>query len=77
MLIYRTPYIHTSTGPVERGARMLKEILLTNIKAGKKFGKALDIMRKTPHKRLIKSAFELHFGREPNTEISNFLNFTR
>ena len=31
-------------------------------------------MRKTPHKRLGKSAFELHFGQEPNTEISNLLN---
>ena len=35
---------------------------------------ALDVMRKTPHTRLNKSAFELHYGREPNTEISNLLN---
>ena len=76
-LIYGTPYIHTPTGLVERGVRTLKETLLTNIKAGEKFGKALDIsleiMRKTPHTRLKKSAFELHYGREPNTEISNIL----
>ena len=53
-------------------------MLLTNIRAEEKFGKALDIaldiMRKTPHTRLKKSAFELHYGREPNTEISNILN---
>ena len=77
-LIYGTPYIHTPTGLVERGVRTLKEILLTNIKVGENFGRALDmaldVMRKTPHTRLNKSAFELHYGREPNTEISNLLN---
>ena len=31
-------------------------------------------MRKTPHTRLKKSAFELHHGRKPKTEISNLLN---
>ena len=77
-LIYGTPYIHTPTGLVERGVSTLKENLLTNIKAGERFGKALDISldvkRKTPHTRLKKSAFELHYGRKPNTEISNLLN---
>ena len=52
-LIYVTPYIHTHTGLVERGVRTLKENLLTNLKAGERFGKALDmsldVMRKTPH----------------------------
>ena len=61
-LVYGTPYIHTPTGLVERGVRTLKENLLTNLKAGERFGKALDIaleiMRKTPHTRLKKSAFE-------------------
>ena len=77
-LIYGTPYIHTPTGLVERGVRTLKENLLTILKAGERFGKALDIaleiMRKTPHTRLKKSAFELHYGRSPNTEVSNLLN---
>ena len=44
---------------------------------GEPFGKALDlalgVMRTTPHSRLSKTAFELHFGREPNTELSNML----
>ena len=31
-------------------------------------------MRKTPHTRLKKSAFELHYGKKPNTEISNLQN---
>ena len=78
-LIYGTPFIHKSTGLVERGVRTLKETLLTNIKAGENFGKALDIaldvMRKTPYTRLNKSPFELHYGHEPNTKISNLLNF--
>ena len=77
-LVYGTPYIHTPTGLVEPGVRTLKENLLTNVKAGERFGKALDIsldvMRKTPHTRLKKSAFELHYSRKPNTEISNLLN---
>ena len=30
-------------------------------------------MPTTPHTRLKKSAFELHFGREPNTELRNML----
>ena len=34
---------------------------------------SLDVMRKTPHTRLKKSAFELHYGRKLNTEISNLL----
>ena len=37
-LIYGTPYIHTPTGLVERGVRTLEENLLTNIKAGERFG---------------------------------------
>ena len=76
-LIYGTPYIHTPTGLVEQGVRTLKENLLPNIKAGERLGKALDlsldVMRKTPHTKL-KSAFELHYGRKPNTEITNLLN---
>ena len=80
-LIYGTPYIHTPTGLVERGVRTLKENLLTNIKAGEPFGKALDlalnVMRTTPHTRLRKSAFELHFGREPNTEWGNMLKLDK
>ena len=30
-------------------------------------------MRKTPHTRLGKTAFELQYGREPNNEIGNLL----
>ena len=35
---------------------------------------ALNVMRTTPYTRLRNSAFELHFGREPNTEWSSMLN---
>ena len=77
-LIYGTPYIHTPTGLVEKGVRTLKENLLTNLKAGERFGKtldmSLDVLRKTPYTRLKKSAFELHYGRKPKREISNLLN---
>ena len=80
-LIYGTQYIHTPIGLVQRGVRTLKENLLTNIKAEERFGKALDmsldVMRKTPHTRLKKAAFELHYGRKPNTAISNLLNLDK
>ena len=76
-ILYGTPYIQTPTGLVKRGARTLKENLLTNVKAEESFGKVLDIasgaMRSTPHARLKNSAYELHFGSEPNTELSNML----
>ena len=34
-------------------------------------------MRKTPLTRFEKFAFELHYGRNPNTEICNLLNFDK
>ena len=50
-------------------------MLQTNIKTGEKFGKeldiALDVMRQTPHTQLNKTAFELHYSREPNEGISD------
>ena len=56
----------------------MKESLVTNIKADEWFGKALDlsfdVMTKTPHTKLKKSVFELHYGRKPNTEGTNLLN---
>ena len=80
-LIYGTSYIHIPTGLVERGVCTLEENLLTKIKAGEPFGKALDlalnVIRSTPHTRLRKFAFELHFGREPNTEWSNMLKLDK
>ena len=77
-MIYGTLFLHPPTEFVERGVRTLNEILLTKIKAGETFCKALDIpldvMRKTQHTRLKKTAFELHYGRKQNTEISNLIN---
>ena len=78
-LVYGIPYIHT---PGRAGVRTLEENLLTNIKIRERSGKAVemsqDVMRKTPHLRLKKSAFELHYGRKPpNTKISNLKNFEK
>ena len=73
-LIYGTPYNHTPTGLVERAVRTLKENLLTNVKAGQSFNLALEVMRTTPPTRIKEPAFELHFGRNLNTELSNMLN---
>ena len=80
-LMYGTQYINTPTGLEERGVSTLKENLQSNIKAGERFGKALDmsldVIRKPPHTRLRKSAFQLHYGRKPNTEIRNLLNLDK
>ena len=58
---YGTPYIHTPTSLVERGVRTLKENLLTNIKTGEPFGKALD----------------LALNVMPNTEWSNMMKLDK
>ena len=53
---------------------MLKENLLSNIRGGESFAKTLDlalgVMRTASHTRLNKVAFELNFGRIPNTELN-------
>ena len=54
-LIYGTPYIHTPTGLVERGVRTLKDNLITNIKAGERFGKALDLSLDVMRKHLTRN----------------------
>ena len=76
--VYRTSYIHTPRGLLERGVGTLTETLLTNIKAAEKINRVLDIAfdvkRKTPNTQLKKTAIEFHYGREPNTEVSNLLN---
>ena len=76
-LIYGTPYLHTPTGLVERGVRTIKESMITNLKDNKSMNEsidlALEVMRMTPHTRLKKSAFEMHFGRKPNTDVNNLL----
>ena len=63
---------------MERGVRTLRKNLIANIKSGERFGMVLDmslnVKRETAHTRLGKSAFELHYSRKPNTEISNLLN---
>ena len=73
----RPSAIQTPFGLFERNVRTLQELLLTNKKTSEKFSRALDmaqnVMRKTPHIRLKSSAFELHYGREPNSKISDLL----
>ena len=76
-LIYGTPYLHTATGLVERGVRTLKDYMMANLNDGHTFNesldKALETMRMTCHSTLKKSAFEMHFGRKPRSEINNYL----
>ena len=72
-IIYGTPYIHTPTYQIERGVSTLKENLITNIKAGERLGKVLDmsseVLRKTPHTRPRKSTVELHYRPKPNKHM--------
>ena len=69
-LIYGTPYIHTPTGLVELGVRTLKENLLTNIKAGERFGKALDISLDVLRNDYRKHRKQTEFGGHPGSTKS-------
>ena len=66
-LVYGTPY----------GGQKIERKFAEKHQSRRTLGKALDlsldVMRKAPHSRLKKSAFELHYGQKPNTEISNLL----
>ena len=77
-IIYVTPFLHTSTGLVERGVRTLKNYMLANINEGQKISTALDsaleTMKTTVHSKEKKSAVELHMGRKPRLEIHIYLN---
>ena len=78
-LIYRTPYIHTPTGLVERGVKTLKDTLRANLYEGLKIDEALDrtlmVMRTTEHTKHKQTPFERHYGRKPQTELTNFLGY--
>ena len=60
--------------PCKTGSQNTERKPPKNTKAGEYFEKALDmsldVIRKMPHTRLNKSAFELHNGWKPNTKIS-------
>ena len=67
---------HRSCGLVERSIQTIKRKLGTekfdpNFKnLESTFQQIIDDIRKTKHSMLKTSAFELHFGRKPNTEFS-------
>ena len=79
-VIYRTPYIHTPTGLVERGIKTLKDYLRTNLEEGHDINKALNrslnFKRNTVHSGLKGTPFERHYGRKPRTELHNYLNIS-
>ena len=79
-LIYGTPYIHTSTGLVERGIKTLKEYLRTNkeekYNINEALNRSLNVMRTTVHSTIKETPFERHYGRKPRTEIHNYLNIS-
>ena len=75
---YGTPNIHTGTGLVERTIQSLKKLTKTNLEETQNLrqssNKALYVLRFTIHSEPKKTPFELHFGREPGTKLSNLKN---
>ena len=75
---YGTPNLHTGTGLVERTIQSLKNITKTNLEETQNLreslNKALYVLRFTIHSQTKKTPFELHFGREPGTKLSNLKN---
>ena len=75
---YGRPNLHTGTGLVERTIQSLKNLTKTNLEETQNLreslNKALYILRFTTHSEIKKTLFELHFGREPGTKLSNLKN---
>ena len=77
-LIYGTPYIHTATGLFERGIKTLKYLMKTNLEdkctVSEALSRSLNVMRTTIHSSIEETPFEMHYGRNPRTEITSYLN---
>ena len=75
---YGTLNLHTGTGLVERTIQSLKNLTKTNLEETQNLreslNKALYVLRFTIHSETKKTPFELHFGREPGTKLSNLKN---
>ena len=75
---YGTPNLHTGTGLVEKTTQSLKNLTKTNLEETQNLreslNKALYVLRSTTHSEIKKTPFELHFGREPGTKLSNLKN---
>ena len=77
-LIYGTAYIHTATGLVEKGIKILKDLMPTNLEDNCNLNEALYrsimVMRTTVHSKIKESPLERHYGRKPRTELTSYLN---
>ena len=75
---YGTPNLHTGTRLVERTMQSLKNLTKTNLEETQNLreslNKALFVLRFTTHSEIKKTPFELHFGREAGTKLSNLKN---
>ena len=74
---YCTPRIHTGNGTVERAIQTLKNLIIANMEDNtsltESVNRALHVMRFTIHTGLKLIPFELHHGRKPRTELTNFV----
>ena len=75
---YGTPNLHTGTGLFERTIQSLKNLTRTKLEETQNLreslNKALYVLRFTIHSETKKTPFELHFGRDPRTKLSNLKN---
>ena len=76
-LIYGTPYIHTTSGLVERGIKTLEDLMRTNLEEKCNLNWALYqsllVMRMTLHSKTKETPFERHYGRKSRTELASYL----
>ena len=73
---HSTPRLHTGPGAVERAIQTLKNLINANIEDNlcltECVNRALHVMRFTIHTGQKITPFELHHGRKPRTELTNF-----
>ena len=69
--------MHSGNGVVERSIQTLKNLIIENLDDGENLtesiNRALRVLRFTIHTGLKITPFELHHGRKPRTEQTNFM----
>ena len=72
-----TPNLHTGTGQVERTTRTINLLTRANMADGLIFEESVHLaikrIRQTPLSKLNKTPFQMHFGRNPRTAITNLI----
>ena len=72
-----TSNLHRVTGQVERTIRTIKSLTRANMADGLTFEESVNLanetIRQNPHSKLNMTPFQMHFGRETRTAITNLI----